>query len=266
MNRSQPLRHLTSTTRLATLSVGIAMALASTVQAAPPLAGTGTIKGRLVYAAGPVPEPKVAVPAGSPNVKDEICKVNDIYDKSLVVDPKSMGVGNAFAYLVKPNGDYAATEQALLEKQPEVVIDQIKCEFLPYATVVHKDQKLIFKSSDPVGHNVHFSAFANGAMNQMLPPNGKMVYPIKKEERRPTEVVCDIHPWMKSYFFIVDNPFTVVTEPDGSFEISGVPAGSQQLVVWQSTKGYVTDGGNKGMKVVVKAGETSDVGEVKLTK
>ena len=265
MNRSQLLRRMNSATRLGAL-VAATLAIVPALQAAPPLAETGTIKGRLVYAAGPAPEPKVAVPAGAPTVKDEICKVDTIYDKSLVVDPKSMGVGNAFAYLVKPKGEFAAAEQALLEKNPEVVIDQIKCEFLPYATVVHKDQKLTFKSSDPVGHNVHFNAFANGALNQMLPPNGKMVYAIKKEERRPTELVCDIHPWMKSYFFIVDNPFTVVTQPDGSFEITGIPAGPQNLVVWQGTKGYVTDGGNKGMKVTVKAGETTDVGEVKITK
>ena len=265
MNRFQLSHRISSATRLGFLAAA-SMLVVSTVQAAAPLAGTGTIKGRLVYAAGPAPEPKVSVPAGAPNVKDEICKVDTIYDKSLVVDPKSMGVGNAFAYLVKPTGDYSATEQAFLEKNPDVVIDQIKCEFLPYATVVHKDQKLTFKSSDPVGHNIHFNAFANGALNQMLPPNGKMVYAIKKEERRPTELVCDIHPWMKSYFFIVDNPFAVVTQPDGSFEITGVPAGPQNLVVWQGSKGYVTEGGNKGMKVTIKAGDTTDVGEVKISK
>ncbi len=98
----------------------------------------------------------------------------------------------------------------------------------------------------------------------MLPPNGKMSYPIKKEERRPAEAICSIHPWMKGWVFIVDNPFAVVTKADGSFEIKGVPAGVQQLVVWQASKGYVTEGGNKGMAVTVKAGETTDVGEVKI--
>ena len=43
-------------------------------------------------------------------------------------------------------------------------------------------------------------------------------------------------------------------------------AGAQQLVLWQSTKGYVTEGGNKGMAVTVKSGETTDVGEIKIAK
>ena len=54
---------------------------------------------------------------------------------------------------------------------------------------------------------------------------------------------------MKGYFFVLEHPFAVVTKPDGTFEIPNVPAGKQQLVIWQSTKGYVSEGGNKGMTV-----------------
>ncbi len=269
MNRSQPQARRTALARIGALVASASLVIVPTaLQANPPkapaAATTGTIKGRLVYAAGAIPAPKIAVKAGDAKVKDSVCKANDIMDKDLVVDPATKGVGEAFAYLVKPTGDFTEAEKDLLAKSPEVVIDQVGCEFVPYAAVVHKDQKLTFKSSDPVGHNVHFQAFANGAVNQMLPPNGKMAFAIKKEERRPTQLVCDIHPWMKSYFFIVDNPFAVVTKPDGSFEITGVPAGTQQLVVWQGSKGYVNTGGNKGMPVPVKAGETTDVGEVKI--
>ncbi len=103
-------------------------------------------------------------------------------------------------------------------------------------------------------------------MNQMLPPNGSMVYAIKKEEKRPTEIKCDIHPWMKGYFFILEHPFAAVTKPDGSFEIKGVPAGAQNLVLWQSSRGYVNTGAAKGMPITVKAGQVLDVGDVKMVK
>ena len=39
---------------------------------------------------------------------------------------------------------------------------------------------------------------------------------------------------------IFDHPFFAVTGPDGSFEIKGVPAGDQNVVVWQEKIGYVT--------------------------
>ncbi len=254
--------------RIAGLAASALLVIAPALHAGPPpQAGepaTGTIKGRLVWAGGSVPKPKVDVAKDDAKVKDAICKVNPILNKDLVVDPVSLGIGDAFAYLLKPTGDYSATEKALLEKTPEVVIDQVRCEFVPYTTVIHKDQQLTFKSSDPVGHNIRFSAFNNGSVNQMLAPNGKLKFAIKKEERRPVPIACDIHPWMKGYFFILDHPFAVVTKPDGSFEITGVPAGTQNLIIWQSSKGYVNTGGNKGMAVTVSAGQTTDVGQITI--
>lgn len=250
---------------LGTLAATALLVVAPTLQAAPPDAKTGTIKGRLVYT-GAVPEPKVEVKVDDPKVKDAICKVEQHVSKELIVDPSTKGVADGFAYLVKPAGDYSETEKAFLEKNPEVVIDQVKCEFVPYVAVVHKDQKLVFKSSDPVGHNVHVTSFVNPPMNTMLNANASIKYPIKKEDKRPTPVVCDIHPWMKGFFLVTDSPFAVITKTDGSFEIPDVPAGPQQLVVWQSSKGFVTEGSTRGMKVVVKPGETTDVGELKFSK
>jgi hypothetical protein len=61
----------------------------------------------------------------------------------------------------------------------------------------------------------------------MLPPNGKVEYKITKAEKRPAAAVCSIHPWMKGYVLITDHPFAAVTKDDGSFEITGVPAGKQ---------------------------------------
>lgn len=265
MHRAQLNGRLGRWARAGALAATAAVAVAPTLHAATPAAATGTIKGRLVYDGTPPPA-KVAVKAGDPKVKDDVCKKADITDKELVVDPATKGVGNAFAYLVKPAGDYKATEEAFLEKNPEVVIDQEGCEFLPYATVIHKDQKVTFKSSDPVGHNVRFQTFNSGSINQMLPPNGKMNFAVKKEERRPTQVLCDIHPWMKGYFYVVDHPFAVVTKPDGSFEITGVPAGAQNLAIWQAAKGYVGTGAAKGTAVTVKAGEVTDLGDIKFSK
>ncbi|MGC4002959.1 MAG: hypothetical protein QM811_07435 [Pirellulales bacterium] len=37
-------------------------------------------------------------------------------------------------------------------------------------------------------------------------------------------IACSIHAWMKGYVAVVNHPWAVVTGPDGSFEIKGVPA------------------------------------------
>jgi hypothetical protein len=254
--------------RLAALAASTLLAVAPALQAGPPAPRaetTGTIKGTLIWDGGAIPKPKVEDKAAKD--KDPVCRANPILNKDLTIDPKTKGIADGIVYLVNPTGDFSDTAKALVEKHPEVVVDQVNCEYVPYASVVYKEQKLTFKSSDPVGHNVDFQPIggANPKINQMIPANGKPLdYKIKAAEKRPTAATCSIHSWMKGYVFIADNPFATVTKPDGSFEIKDVPPGEQHLIVWQSSKGYVTPGLAKGMAVTVKAGETVDVGAIKL--
>ena len=65
----------------------------------------GTIKGRLVWGGDEVPAPKVLEPLGKASKNPEVCAKNAaILDHALIVDPKTKGVSNALAYLVRPKG------------------------------------------------------------------------------------------------------------------------------------------------------------------
>lgn len=227
--------------------------------------GFGTIKGRLVWGGATVPKPAVLVEKGDTSVKDaQVCAATTLFDRGLAIDPDSKGIAHGFAYLAQPKGANPEAVKALLAKQPEVELDQEYCEFLPYSLAMHIDQPITIKSSDPVGHNVRFSGFVNPSKNIALPPKGSLPKENLKAERRPMQINCDIHPWMKGWLFVFDHPFFAVTGEDGSFEITGVPAGTQNLVVWQEKVGYATEGAARGMAVTVKAGEVLDIGEVKL--
>lgn len=245
------------------LNMGLAVAPSL---AAPPAQGTtGTIKGRLVWGGTALPTLAPLVKKGAAGVKDAaVCAVADLEDHSLDVDPKTKGVAHGFAYLVTPKGANAEAEKALLKAQPAVVIDQKNCEFLPYSTAMLDDQPITFKSSDPVGHNVRYSGFVNGSKNIALGPNGELANQKLKAERRPMPINCDIHPWMKGWIMVFDHPYFAVTKEDGSFEISGVPAGTQNLVLWQEKVGYVTTGGSRGLAVEVKPGAVTEVGDIKI--
>jgi hypothetical protein len=224
----------------------------------------GTIKGRLVYDGDTTPPAKNLVEAGQATKDPQVCaKSVAIASRELVVDEKTKGIRYAFAYLPKPEGTNVDAAKALVARAAKVEIDQKNCEFLPYVTAIIQDQPLVLKSTDPINHNVRFSAFVNAAFNQILPPNGQIEVKLVAE-RRPIPLACDIHPWMKGYIMVFDHPFFAITGEDGSFEIQGVPAGEQKLIVWQETKGYVTEGKALGTPVQVKAGEVTDVGLIKM--
>jgi hypothetical protein len=224
----------------------------------------GTIKGKLVWGGDDAPARKVLEEKGKASKDPAVCaEGGSILSNDLVVDPKTKGVKYGFAYIPRPTGANPDAVKALLAKSAEVEIDQKNCEFVPYALAGHQDQKFVFKSSDAVNHNVHLSPFGNAPFNTILAPNGS----IEKKfvaERRPIPLTCDIHPWMKGWVMVFDHPFFAITGEDGSFEITGVPAGAQKLVVWQSSVGYANEGLAQGMAVNVPAGGVADVGTIKV--
>ncbi len=254
-----------SRARLLVASALAALVLLGSRPASAADTGTGTIKGRLVWGGAEALKSTVLVAKGDANKKDsKVCAAEgDLLSKELVVDPKTKGVASGFAYLVKPKGKNADAEKALVAKTGKVEIDQKSCEFIPHSMAFHQDQKLLFKSSDPVNHNIRYSGFAIAAGNVALPPTGQFEVKLKADSR-PISLNCDIHPWMTGKMMVFDHPFFTVTGDDGTFEIKGVPAGEENIVLWHEKVGFVTTGKAKGQAVKVEAGKTVDIGDVKI--
>ncbi len=222
----------------------------------------GTVKGRLVWSGptAPILLPLVALGKADPN----ICSATRaIPNRQLVVDSVTKGIEYGIAYINQPKGRNVEAENERVSKAPQVVIDQKNCEFIPYVTVIHQDQVVKFRSSDPVNHNLHISPLVNPGFNQMISGNGT----IEKRfavERSVIPLTCDLHPWMTAYIKVFDHPFFAVTNKEGTFEISGVPIGEQRLVLWHPSTGFVLKELAQGVLINVEAEKTTDVGQIKL--
>lgn len=226
--------------------------------------GYGAISGQFIYD-GEVPERELLVKKGDASVKDaSCCAAQNVPSDELVVDEKTKGIQNIFVYLYRPKDVKPDLKES---KEKEVVFDQRGCRFIPHALVVRTDQKVRVLSGDPVAHNTHTYPIRGQAVNFLLKANDRegVLVPVPTPESLPTEVKCDIHPWMKAYWLVVDHPYAVVTDEAGRFRIEGIPAGEHEFRVWHERVGYVgTDSYKRGFKVTVRPGETTKVGPIKV--
>lgn len=182
--------------------------------------------------------------------KDPFCiDLGKLPDDTLVVG-EGGGIGNVFVWLRKvPSG----VDVPAVPEEP-AVLDNVKCNFLPHAFAMRVGQPLFVKNADNTAHNTRISPVRNNAFNQTIGPNDRtgveVVY--SQEELVPIKAQCDIHPWMGNFHFPVNHPWVAVTDKNGNFEITGLPAGDLEFRMWHERVGYV----ERSIEVTTTEGET----------
>lgn len=248
--------------------VVVALVLACGTAATGLAADWGSLKGRLVFD-GDAGEPK----ALSINKDTEFCNQHKPTDESLVVGDDG-GLQNVFIYLYVKRGKSVDIHPDMETPSEELaVLDNNGCRFEPHALVLRTGQQLKVMNSDTISHNTNTGALiANAGFNETVPKSSPLMKVFEKRESFPSEVVCNIHPWMKSYLLIRDNPYMAVTDEKGNFEIKNLPAGKHEFVFWHGPNGVLkslklgkTKTSKKGRaKLTIAADETLDLGEIKV--
>lgn len=173
--------------------------------------GDGVIEGRIIFSGFP---PEMKTIPGSPLISDE----------SIVVGPRN-GLKNVIVFLKD------APKPSFVVQSP-VVLDQVKCVYVPHVLAVQTGQILRIKSSDAMMHNVHLKCLVNPDANYGFTGIGQRDITLASPES-PFAVRCDVHPWMSAWIGVFDHPWFAVTRDDGSFTIEHVPPGRYTLAAWQ---------------------------------
>ena len=248
------------------LTVAVCMVGALLVTSSVEAKGYGKVVGKFVFK-GDVPATAMLVKKGDATAKDaKVCAVNGVESQALVIDKDSKGIKNVVIYIKKMKSKYIHPDLAK-SKNPVVDYDQKGCKFVPHILFVRTDQQVRVLSDDAINHNFHSIPIKGKGQNFLVGPNDRVGTKVKAEvpESLPIPVQCDIHPWMKGHWMILDHPYCAITKADGTFEIDLVPDGKQDFRVWHEKKGYINSGSRTGFKAKIKDGETFDLGTIELT-
>ncbi|MGH3584659.1 MAG: hypothetical protein ACRDUB_23935, partial [Mycobacterium sp.] len=190
-------------------------------------ATAGSIQVQVSYN-GAVPAPKEINMGGTPACAQ--LHPDPVYEQTLQVANGQLA--NAVVYIKSGFGS-----RTFAPPGAPVVIDQQGCLYHPHVSAVMIGQPLQFRNSDQEPHNVHGRPQTVDGWNFLMsrPNSTRDVFFDKTEVGIP--VGCDVHPWMRAYVSVIDNPFFAVTPASGAVTLQTVPPGDYVVAVWHETLG-----------------------------
>jgi plastocyanin len=131
---------------------------------------------------------------------------------------------------------YLAGEFPAPATPPTVQLPQKNLAFVPALLPVQTGTRVEFPNLDDTYHNIFsYSApkrFDLGRYRSDERPVPSQVFD------RPGLVTlrCEIHEHMRGIVLVLDTPHFVVTDPDGNFRLTGLPAGRYVLKAWLNSR------------------------------
>ena len=121
-------------------------------------------------------------------------------------------------------------------------IYQIDCSFQPYVQILRKSAFVEVINYDDLFHNVHAYEIHQSVRRQMFnyaQPKAGDVDRIDLKFRRGNKLMldCNAHNWMEAYAYTSMTPYFAVTGTDGVFEITDIPPGNYEFIVWHPVIG-----------------------------
>jgi plastocyanin len=205
---------------------GVAPAAAYEIVAVP---DAGSVTGSVRFAGDPPRLDPVPV-----KKNQDFCGPS-VPNEALVLGP-SLGV----------KGSVVLIEGVKTGKKPEgeLVLDNVRCLFVPHAAAVMAGTPVKVRTSDPVLHNAHGLLGGSTIFNRALSVKGRVV-DITSRLRTPgvVKVLCDAHTHMTAWIVVHDSPYLAVTDGGGNFRIDGVPPGRYTVTLWH--EGFAPKGRDK---------------------
>lgn len=133
-------------------------------------------------------------------------------------------LSNAVIHIERAEGTFQPPQET-------AIMDQRSLTFVPHVLPILVGTTVDFLNSDGVLHNLH--AFVRGAtlFNIALPKYLKKKSVVFHQEGSVL-LLCDVHHEMSAYILVLQNPYFVLTNEEGTFTIKDVPPGRYTVKTW----------------------------------
>lgn len=117
-------------------------------------------------------------------------------------------------------------------------MDQRDLSFIPHILPIVVGTTVDFPNNDKVQHNVFSPSKTKKFDLGSYPP--KEFQSLTFDKPGKVVLLCNVHPEMSAYIIVLKNPFFALTDADGKYVISNVPAGKYKLSTWHKNLATMT--------------------------
>jgi plastocyanin len=202
----------------------------------------GTVSGKVIYTGSPAKQKAIDMSEEPSCAKQHATPVT----AETVVTGSNNALNNVVVYI-----SAGANDEGQVPAQ-EVIFEQKGCQYVPHVLAMHTGQVVKVVNSDQTSHNVHPQAKVNREWNKSQPPGAP---PISEKYDKPEfiSVKCNVHPWMRGYFAILNTSHYDISKGDGEFKLPNLPPGKYTVTAWHEEYGTQT------ADVTIAGNETKDV-------
>jgi hypothetical protein len=210
----------------------------------------GAVQGKLTFT-GKLPEDAVEMILITKN--PDVCGKGE--REVVWIDVKDGALRSAFVFLdrVKAGKKWGKPSGGIY------LINQEKCRFHPWAQVVQPGPVTIRNSDKGVLHNINTREMIGVEKGRVVkrtmfnfgqPDPGDIQQKIKPRRSAYIGINCEAHNFMFGFMMAPKNPYAVVVNEKGEFNISDIPPGKYTLKAWHPRLGVMKS------KITIKAGGT----------
>ncbi len=194
-------------------------------------AGSAAITGKVSFT-GAAPTMRVIDMGDEPTCKAKYS--TPPREETVIVNPNGT-LANVFVYV---KSGLPPTYQAPAPTTP-VTLDQDGCRYHPHVFGIMVGQTLEIENTDGLLHNIKSLGKNNRPFNISQPATMTTPRTFSTEEVM-VPLQCNVHGWMNAWVGVLPHPFFAVTGTDGTFTISGLPAGTYEIDAWHEKYGTQT--------------------------